>query len=228
MTILEPCLHVAADEAHALDALDSSLRWLVGIPFLQLRARRHLHGRFTSQGDDDIGRFEISLVDRLWTALTDIDAQLVQRLYRELVECCAGLRSGRDRINGVAGEVAHEPRGHVGLSAVFHTDEATTWWSCHRVSWYALRPCSSPVGIPIETGSAGAPQHDSASAVSATGASQEDPMSAEHTPVSGRTSSTLSAAAWSPARAATMERICSYPVNMRNVGARPYDFMPAI
>src|SRR5699024_9406361 len=32
----------------------------------------------------------------------------------------------------------------------------------------------------------------------------------------------------SPARAATMDRTCSYPVNMRNVGARPYDFIPAI
>jgi hypothetical protein len=42
-----------------------------------------------------------------------------------------------------------------------------------------------------------------------------------HTPVSGNSSSTRAAAAWSPARAAAMERTCSWPVASRKVGARP-------
>ena len=47
------------------------------------------------------------------------------------------------------------------------------------------------------------------------------PRSTEHTPVSGRTSSTRRAASQSPAIAATTDRACSYPVSIRNVGARP-------
>src|SRR5437764_3354853 len=46
------------------------------------------------------------------------------------------------------------------------------------------------------------------------------------TPVSGSTSSTRSAASRSPAMSAAIERTCSYPVSIRKVGARPYDFMP--
>ena len=42
-----------------------------------------------------------------------------------------------------------------------------------------------------------------------------------HTPVSGSSSSTRSAASMSPAIAATTERTCSKPVAIRNVGARP-------
>src|SRR5699024_4174583 len=42
-----------------------------------------------------------------------------------------------------------------------------------------------------------------------------------HTPVSGRVSSTLFAAARSPAIMATTLRTCSNPVSARNVGARP-------
>ena len=43
----------------------------------------------------------------------------------------------------------------------------------------------------------------------------------EHTPVAGSTSSTLRAAAASPASHADTERTCSYPVASRKVGARP-------
>ena len=43
----------------------------------------------------------------------------------------------------------------------------------------------------------------------------------EHTPVGGKVSSTRRADSQSPARAATTERTCSYPVSMRKVGARP-------
>src|SRR5699024_5009259 len=80
------------------------------------------------------------------------------------------------------------------------------------------RPCSVPVGNPTTTGSAG-PQHPPASGAPAVGkstepvlqvgASHEDPVSDEHTPVSDSTSSTRSAASWSPAIAATTERTCS-------------------
>ena len=45
--------------------------------------------------------------------------------------------------------------------------------------------------------------------------------SSEQTPVSGSTSSTRRAASKSPASAATTDRTCSYPVSIRNVGARP-------
>jgi hypothetical protein len=57
--------------------------------------------------------------------------------------------------------------------------------------------------------------------------SPEDPQPAsppvlvEHTPVSGRTSSTLRADSQSPTNAATTERTCSQPVSVRKVGARP-------
>src|SRR5437764_9010319 len=47
------------------------------------------------------------------------------------------------------------------------------------------------------------------------------------TPVSGSTNSTRSAASRSPAISAAIERTCSYPVIIRKVGARPYDFIPA-
>lgn len=57
---------------------------------------------------------------------------------------------------------------------------------------------------------------------------QEPPLSSAsntpeppQTPVSGRTNSTRLAAAWSPVRSAVMERICSYPVRARKVGALP-------
>jgi hypothetical protein len=42
-----------------------------------------------------------------------------------------------------------------------------------------------------------------------------------HTPVSGKSSSTRSAACKSPASAATTERTCSKPVAIKKVGARP-------
>ena len=45
--------------------------------------------------------------------------------------------------------------------------------------------------------------------------------SVEQTPVSGSTSSTRRAASQLPAMALTTERACSYPVSIRNVGARP-------
>src|SRR5438552_4053733 len=44
---------------------------------------------------------------------------------------------------------------------------------------------------------------------------------AEHTPVAGSVSSTRRAPSISPVSAATTDRTCSYPVSMRNVGARP-------
>jgi hypothetical protein len=47
------------------------------------------------------------------------------------------------------------------------------------------------------------------------------PADVEHTPVAGSTSSTLVAAAMSPASQAVIERTCSYPVARRKVGARP-------
>ena len=47
------------------------------------------------------------------------------------------------------------------------------------------------------------------------------PKSVVQTPVSGRSSSTRDAASVSPASALTTERACSYPVIIRNVGARP-------
>lgn len=98
--------------------------------------------------------------------------------------------------------------------------------------------------MPMATGSgADPPQHEpppasstvTAAGVSAGSVPQEVPQPSaaapgswssvirlvEQTPVSGRSSSTASAAARSPARAATMERTCSYPVAIRKVGARP-------
>src|SRR5690606_34332058 len=57
----------------------------------------------------------------------------------------------------------------------------------------------------------------------AKGAQQQPAPSAavEHTPVAGRVSSTAFVARISPARYATIERTCSWPVASKNVGARP-------
>ena len=65
------------------------------------------------------------------------------------------------------------------------------------------------------------PQAPPASACSAATWSGRGLEPIEHAPVSGSTSSTRLAASRSPARAATTERVCSYPVRSRNVGARP-------
>jgi hypothetical protein len=63
----------------------------------------------------------------------------------------------------------------------------------------------------VATGSGFGLQQDAAAAA----------RSVEHTPVSGRTSSTRRAASTSPARCAAMDRTCSCPVAIRKVGARP-------
>jgi hypothetical protein len=66
---------------------------------------------------------------------------------------------------------------------------------------------------PIETVTGAGPQHEPPPADSS--------GLAEHTPVSGSSRCTSAAASRSPSRYAVIERTCSYPVAIRNVGARP-------
>src|SRR5699024_1175910 len=92
-------------------------------------------------------------------------------------------------------------RGEAGLPAA-HDQQAT-----------AAHPS---VLVPIWT-SWGAGVHHPPDVACSGASNRPDPP---HTPVSGSSSSTRSAASWSPASSATTLRTCSYPVIARNVGAR--------
>src|SRR5699024_3220173 len=97
-------------------------------------------------------------------------------------------------VKRIARDIGHDSVGHMGLAAMLHSDDQYTGCGRHSASLTAERPWAKPVGIPIFTGSA-EPQQPSLSSAGSGLVSHEVPISAEQTPVSGRTSSTLSAAA---------------------------------
>ena len=132
---------------------------------------------------------------------------------------CAAILAGRapkDTPVTVKGWVRTRRDSKAGISFV-HVSDGSGFHPVQVVAPNTLANYSDEVmrltaGCAVEA--TGAPQHKLASAPSGS-------ICALHTPVSGSTSCTSSAAARSPAIAATTERACSYPVNSRKVGARP-------
>ena len=78
---------------------------------------------FTSERDHDVDVTNELRINECGCVSCDVDTNLGQGLSGQVVDGGAGLGASRVHLHGVAGDLAHQPGGHLGLAAVLDADE---------------------------------------------------------------------------------------------------------
>lgn len=71
---------VIADQAHALDAIDATFRWLVGVPTLELSAGGWFDAGLSPEDDDDVDVTQQLRVNGFGCVAGDVDADFGEAL----------------------------------------------------------------------------------------------------------------------------------------------------
>ena len=78
---------------------------------------------FASERDHDVDVANELRINECGCLAGDVDTDLGQGLRGQVVDGGAGLGAGRVHLHGVAGDLAHQPGGHLRLAAVLDADE---------------------------------------------------------------------------------------------------------